>query len=117
MKITKEILIEKVNSNDTDWFEKLFYGEVDNETKKEYSIVYNMNYGDGNDWLVTIEFKNLKMFVSLNGTYSSWDSAYWDSVSFSQPYEHTEIRYKPVTLQYIRDQKIKEVLDEGDESE
>jgi hypothetical protein len=98
MQITKEILIEKVNSKDTSWFEKLYYGDVDNETRKEYSVVYDMNYGDGNDWEITLEFKNLNLFVSLDGTYSSWDSPYWDSVSFAQPYEYKETRYKPVKL-------------------
>ena len=116
MQITKEILMEKVSSNDTGWFEKLYYGDVDKETHKEYNTVYDQNYGDGNDWTITLEFKHLKMFVTLEGTYSSWDSPFWDSVSFSQPYEHKETRYKPVTLAYIREQKINEVLDEEKES-
>ena len=103
------------NKKDTKWFENLYYGDVDNETRKEYKVVYDQNYGDGNDWTIAFEFKNHKVFVILDGTYSSWDSPYWDTVSFAMPYEHKETRYKPVTLQYIRDQKINEVLDEQDE--
>ena len=116
MQITKEILIERVNSSDTNWFEKLYHGDVDDETRKEYSVVYDQSYGDGNDWTITLEFKNLKMFVSLDGTYSSYDSPYWDSVSFAQPYEYTETRYKTVTLQYIREQKINDIINEQEEN-
>ena len=115
MQITKEMLIEKINSNDTSWFEKLYNGDVDNETRKEFKVVYDQNYGDGNEWTLAFSFPNLKMFAVMEGYYSSWDSSHWDNVKFAQPYEHIETRYKPVTLEYIRDQKISEVLDEQDE--
>ena len=112
MQITKEKLIERVNANDTAWFEKLYYGDIDNETRKEVKVVYDQNYGDGNEWTIAFSFPQIKMFAVLEGYYSSWDSAQWDKVGFAMPYEYTETRYKPVTLQYIRDQKINEVLDE-----
>lgn len=115
MQITKEILVEKISNNDTEWFEKLYYGESDDETRKEFKVVYDLNLGDGNDWTIAFSFPNLKMFVVMEGYYSSWDSSHFDSVKFAEPYEYKETRYKPVTLQYIRDQKINEVLDEQDE--
>ena len=115
MQITKEILIEKISANDTKWFEKIYYGDCDNETSKEVNVVYDLNMGDGNDWTIAFSFPKLKMFAVMEGYYSSWDSSQFDSVKFAQPYEHKETRYKPVTLQYIREQKINEVLDEQDE--
>ena len=62
---------------------------------------------------VTIPLK-YNFFVQLEGTYSSWDSPYWDSVSFAMSYEFIETRYKAATLDYIRDQKIKEILGENE---
>lgn len=112
MKITREEIISKVNANDYDWFYELY-----NETyskKDEIEIAYEANYGDGNEYTICLFFKNHNFFVQLEGTYSSWDSPYWDSVSFAMPYEFKETRYRAATLDYIRDQKLNEVLGEKD---
>jgi hypothetical protein len=112
MEITREKVISKVNERDCEWFFDLY-----NEScglKNDISIVYEANYGDGNEYLICISFLKYNFFVQLEGTYSSWDSPYWDSVSFAMPYEFKETRYKAATLEYIRDQKINEVLGEND---
>jgi hypothetical protein len=107
--LTREEIIKRVNENDANWFENIYYG--DSSVKRdEYKVVYNQSYGDGNDWFLTLYFEKYNLYVSLEGTYSSWDSSTWDSVSFSVPYEHTEIRYKNTTLEDIRDEKIDSVI-------
>lgn len=111
MEITREEIISKVNANDYDWFYELYnesYG------KKDIEIAYEANYGDGNEYTICLSFLKYKFFVQLEGTYSSWDSPYWESVSFAMPYEFKETRYKAATLDYIRDQKINEVLGENE---
>lgn len=112
MEITREEIISKVNAQDHDWFYEL-YNESYNK-KNEISIVYEANYGDGNEYTICMSFLKYNFFVQLEGTYSSWDSPYWDSVSFAMPYEFKETRYKAATLDYIRDQKINEVLGENE---
>lgn len=109
MTISRQELIEKVKSNDKDWFYNL-YVEYRNP---EFDIVYDMNYGDGNEYLVCLYFTNHNLYVLLEGTYSSWDEPYWSSVSFAMPYEFKETRYKTATLDYIREQKLNEILGDG----
>lgn len=119
MEITREKVISKVNERDCEWFFDLYNeskdeGQYDGETENDISIVYEANYGDGNEYTICISFLKYNFFVQLEGTYSSWDSPYWDSVSFAMPYEFKETRYKAATLDYIRDQKINEVLGENE---
>jgi len=112
MEITRNEIINKIKEKDYDWFYEL-YNESYNK-KDEISIVYDVNYGDGNEYTICMSFLKYNFFVQLEGTYSSWDSPYWDSVSFAMPYEFKETRYKAATLDYIRDQKINEVLGENE---
>ena len=112
MEITRDEIISKVNAQDYDWFYE-HYNESYSK-KGEIEIVYEANYGDGNEYTICLNFLKHKFFVQLEGTYSSWDSPYWDSVSFAMPYEFKETRYKAATLDYIRDQKINEVLGENE---
>jgi hypothetical protein len=115
MELTRELIIEKINKNDTNFFYGLYNGEFDGKydrkvVTKEVKVVYDQNYGDGNEWEIAFEFLNLNMFALLEGSYSSWDSPEWDSVSHAEPFKFTETRFKKATLAYIRDQKIDEVL-------
>lgn len=114
-KITKEEIVKRVNSNDANWFynevyEKYSWGKNDGKV----DIVYEDNWGDGNDYFITLYFKDFNFNVLLEGTYSSWDSPYWNNVSFAKPYTFTEERYRPMTLEEIRDDKINEVLDDNE---
>lgn len=110
MEITREEVIERVNAKDYDWIYR-FYGKYSRgKNDGQVKIVYEKNYGDGNDYIITFEFKNHNFFVQLEGTYSSWNSPYWSDVSFAVPYEYTETRYKPMSLDEIRDKKIEDVL-------
>lgn len=114
IKITRDLLIEKINSKDKNWFYRLYNGDCDVD-RKDFNIVYDENWGDGNDYFIAFEFPSLKLFVLLEGSYSSWDEPHWSKVSFAQPFEYKETRYKPVTLEYIRDQKIETILDKSED--
>jgi len=118
MNITRDILIEKINNKDKRWFYQLYNHDCPDQTRdwsKEFNIVYDENWGDGNDYFIAFEFPLLKLYVLLEGQYSSWDEPHWSSVSFAQPFEYKETRYKPVTLEYIRDQKIETILDKSED--
>ena len=118
MNITREILIEKINTKDKNWFYRLYNHDCPGQTRDwstEFNVVYDENWGDGNDYFIAFEFPLLKLFVLLEGSYSSWDEPHWSKVSFAQPFEYKETRYKPVTLEYIRDQKIETILDKSED--
>jgi hypothetical protein len=111
MELTKEIIIEKINQNDTDWFyqvyDKYSYGKTDGKV----NVVYDQHWGDGNDYQIALFFNDLNWTVLLDGTYSSWDSPHWSGVSFAKEYTFTETRYRATTLDELRDDRINEVLD------
>lgn len=110
----REQIIEKIKENNTNFFYELYNIELDgkynDQLYKEVSTVYDQHYGDGNEWDIALHFKELNMYVLLEGSYSSWDSPTWDSVSNAEPYEFTETRFKQATLEYIRDKKLEEFL-------
>jgi hypothetical protein len=110
MKYTRETIIDKIKSKDTDFFYEIYSNLYRND--EEVETVYDQHWGDGNEYYISLHFKKLDMYVLLDGTYSSWDSPYWDSVSHAEPYQFTETRYKPATLEYIRDKKLEKVLAE-----
>ena len=56
--------------------------------------VFEQNWGDGNEWYKTFHFPNWGFYVSIEGTYSSYEESSWNSIYYSEPYEHTETRYK-----------------------
>lgn len=107
--ITREEIIEKVNNKETEWFY-----EVYNECWRDKSIVevlYDQNWGDGNDYQIAMLFKEHNLTVLLDGTYSSWDSPHWDSVDFAKPFTFKETRYRAATIAELREDKINDVLD------
>jgi len=116
---TREQIIEKVKQNDTNFFYELYNGDLEGhsykDVNKEVKTVYDQHYGDGNEWTITLHFIEFNMYVLLEGSYSSWDSPDWDSVSHAEPYEFTETRFKEATLEYIRDKKLNEILKNEEE--
>lgn len=59
------------------------------------------NSGDGSQCRRTMHFIPYNLYVTMLGTYSSWDSPKWDDVFFSEPYTFTETRFKPVDISEI----------------
>lgn len=107
-KLTREDIINEINSKNINLF-KNFYHE-DSEFDNEYNIVWELNWGDGNELYVAINFPNENINVLLQGHYSSWDESTFNKVSLSVPYEFIETRYREATIQDIRDMKIDEVI-------
>lgn len=113
--MSKKEIIEKVKSNDYNFFYNI-YNDLWNSKKGDpIEIVYERNLGDGNEYFIALKFNDVGYIVQLEGWYSSWDSPQWDKVSFAKPFTFTETRYKAISKSemdgYIRDSKIDEVLD------
>lgn len=98
--ITEEEVLDAIKSKDIRYFEEIY-----NESDPNVDVVYNQNYGDGNDYIVCLHFKLLNIYVLLLGTYSSWDSTHWESVSIAEPFEYIETRYKPISIKKYLQQK------------
>lgn len=117
MELSREKVISKIKESDFNWFYEV-YNEYCWVARKErrkndgrVKVVYDQHWGDGNDYQIALEFVEFKYIVLLDGTYSSWDSPQWDSVSFAKPYTFSETRYRTATLDELRDDKINDVLD------
>jgi hypothetical protein len=108
-KLTREEIIKEVNSKNISLFKNFYY--EDPEFDNKYKIVWELNWGDGNELFVAINFPEENINVLLQGYYSSWDESSFNKVSLSVPYEFTETRYREATIQDIRDMKIDEVLE------
>lgn len=108
-KLTREEIIKEVNSKNISLFKKFYY--EDPEFSNKYEIVWELNWGDGNEMFVAINFPEENINVLLQGYYSSWDESNFNKVSLSVPYEFKETRYREASIQDIRDMKIDEVLE------
>lgn len=106
MDFSLENLKKKLKENDTEFFYDIF----NNYDRNDVKVVYDQHYGDGNEYEITLHFLKEDIYVLLDGTYSSWDSPYWNSVVEAEPYLFTKTRYKKVTKEYIRNKKLGEVL-------
>jgi len=107
--ITKQLLIEKTIDNDTDFFWNIY---CDGTKDTKWEIVYDQSYGDGNEYQIALSFPEFDIIIQLEGTYSSWDSPYWDKVVLAMPYEFKETRYKKATTAYLREKSLNEILDD-----
>lgn len=113
MKYTRLQLIERINKNDTEFFQK-FYNEywedLDEQPENRYEQVWELNWGDGNDLFVAINFPDEGITVHMKGYYSSYDESRIQKVALGVSYQHTETRYRPATADEIRDMRIDEIL-------
>ena len=69
--------------------------EVDTENSVEE--VEHRDEGDGHAQYMTIHFKPYDLYVSMTGRYSSYGDCSWNEVFISEPYPHTETRYRKIT--------------------
>jgi hypothetical protein len=109
-KLSKKELIDEVKKNNTSLFRKFYYEDPQYDNK--YKIVWELNWGDGNELFVAINFPEENINVLLSGYYSSWDSDTFNKVSLSVPYEHVETRYRELSESEIRDMKIDNILED-----
>ena len=111
---TREELIEKVKKNDYEFFKEIYEDYYDDDSdipENDHKEVWYLNWGDGNDIFVALEFPNENLTVLLEGTYSSHDSTYWEKVTIGVPFEFKETRYRSATIADFRDMKIEELLE------
>lgn len=111
MKYTRHQLIERINKNDTEFF-KNFYNEDwdEEEPENKFEQVWSLNWGDGNELFVAINFPDEGITVYMKGYYSSYNDSRFQKVSLGVPFQHTETRYRPATPDEIRDMRIDELL-------
>lgn len=114
MKYTKEQLIQKVKDNDCQYFQEMMYNSwrynKQSNDQNRVKKIWELNWGDGNEWYVALEFPDENLTVYMEGYYSSEGESEFDKVAFGVPYEFTETRYREATLAEIRDMKIDEIL-------
>lgn len=111
MSITKQEILEKIRNNDTSYFTEMYYecysGKYDGLKVKE---VWEINWGDGNDWNVCFKIIDFDLDVLLEGYYSSDGDSEFTNVSIGIPFEFKETRYRAATQADIRDMKIDELI-------
>lgn len=77
-----------------DYDEDLNCGQVKEIIKGDIEQVYYQSYGDGNSLEVTMLIKPYNLYISFEGTDSSYSDIWFEKCYISIPYEHTETRYK-----------------------
>ncbi len=118
MKYTRQELVKKIKDNDSKFFQNLFleWGwrspSKQPDTINKFEKLWELNFGDGNDWKVALKFIDENITIYMSGFYSSEGDSEFDLVAFGVPFEFKETRYRDATLAEIRDMKIEEILNE-----
>ncbi len=98
--MTRSEFLELVRLNRVKQIYNLYNDPPDDGGGVEVDSLQRRNLGDGRPLYHTLEFTfpdgGEKIVVTLAGTYSSYDSTYWDEVYISEPYIHSETRYRKV---------------------
>jgi hypothetical protein len=72
--------------------------------------LWEINWGDGNDWNVAFKIVDFDINILLEGWYSSHGDSEFNKVSIGIPFEFKETRYRAAALSDLRDMKIDEIL-------
>ena len=112
MNITRQEILEKIKNNDCEYFSEMYHegawrNEYDGLKLKQ---LWEINWGDGNDWNVAFKIVDFDIDVLLEGWYSSHGDSEFNTVSIEIPFEFKETRYRAATLSDLRDMKIDEIL-------
>jgi hypothetical protein len=111
MSITRQQIIEKIKNNDTEFFTEIYhesYAEGYGEMSRK--ILWEINWGDGNEWNIAYKLLDFNIDVLLEGYYSSHGDSEFSKVSFAVPFEFKETRYRSANAAEIREMKIDEIL-------
>jgi hypothetical protein len=114
-KLTKEELLQKIKDVDVEWFSK-YYFEYGWKAKQKdfqgnkFEVCWEINWGDGNEWTVALNFFEENINVVMEGTYSSHGDSEFSDIGIGVPYEFKETRYRIATKQDLRDLNIDEIL-------
>jgi hypothetical protein len=116
MKLTRQELIKKTLDGDTQFFQDLFFEYGWTHVNRQptdinrFEKVWEINWGDGNEWMVALKFVDDNVNVVLSGYYSSQGESEFDEVGFGIPYEFKETRWRIAKKDELRDLKIEEIL-------
>jgi len=114
-KLTREELLKKIKEEDVKWFEN-YYIEYNYQSSRsnfkgnKFKTCWEINWGDGNECIVALDFFEENITVVMEGYYSSHGDSEFDKVGFGVPYEFKETRYRIATLQELRDMKLCDIL-------
>jgi hypothetical protein len=87
---------DAVRRGDTDFFYEMYRNDDEDteQYQKEFEVASDLNFGDGRERFLTLKFPRFDCYVTLKGYHSSYSKPEWTKVYFSEPYEHTETRYR-----------------------
>ena len=111
--ITKEEILNKIKKKDVEYFQTMYYEGADFSGKYDgldLKKLWEINWGDGNDWNVAFKIVEYDIDILLEGWYSSHGDSEFNRVSIGIPFEFKETRYRAATQADIRDMKIEELL-------
>lgn len=94
-KYSREYIETQINTRGANSFES-WISDLSYREGSPVTEVFYQSYGDGNELQKVFHFAEADVYVLLVGTYSSWDSSDYDTVTIAEPYTFTETRYKPV---------------------
>ena len=114
-KLTREELVQKLKNNDVEWFSQHYFENDWSAHQKDFQgnkfkTCWEINWGDGNEWIVALDFFEENLTVVMEGYYSSHDDSEFSRVGIGVPYEFKETRYRIATKQDLRDLKLDEIL-------
>lgn len=114
-KLTREELLEKIKNNDVSWF-RHHYFEYEWQVNKpdfqgnKFKTCWEINWGDGNEWIIALDFYEENLTVVLEGYYSSHGDSEFNDVGIGVPYEFKETRYRIANKEDLRELKLEELL-------
>jgi len=116
-KLTREELLEKLRENDVKWFSNYYFEYEWSANQKgfqgnKFEVCWEICWGDGNEWIVALNFPEENINVVMEGYYSSHGDSEFQSVGIGVPYEFKETRYRIATKQDLRDLKLDEILND-----
>jgi hypothetical protein len=89
----EDILVD-YSDDEYEYIQVLVKHKIDN-LKTFGQVVEDRYDGDGSDYSFTVLFPELDgIYITAFGYYSSWAEPEFSSLEFTQPYTHTETRYK-----------------------
>lgn len=111
--ITKEEILKKIKNKEVSYFQEMYYEGVNYNNRYDglnLKELWEINWGDGNDWNVAFKIVDYDIDILLEGWYSSHGDSEFTKVSIGIPFEFKETRYRAATQADIRDMKIEELL-------
>ena len=114
-KFTREEILEKIKNNDVVWFSNNYFENDWSASKPDFQgnkfkTLWEINWGDGNEWIIALDFFEENVTVVMEGYYSSHGDSEFSKVGIGVPYEFKETRYRIATKQDLRDLKLDDIL-------